>query len=1258
MIESSKLVELFRGNPRRGQEVFPALIKKLVIASANSGMTSMRFPSNDSIWTSSFDGYVTGIFKGDSFLPTGNSIWEVSTSKDFKTKITKDYKKRTEEAVFFDKSEYTFILCTPLIFDGNILDLESKMQNDRIWKSVKIYDAMLITDWLNKHIEVILWLYNEFENNDINYQIFTASSSLNLYLSMTRPQFTKSILLCSQNNNEGNQIAAFMNNLRLQESGAFLLFSPVSIEHGALFSLSVISGDQSLFEKTIVVENIESLSFIENNFSNKIVIINFYWNGIGLRLNSNRYVFTVTDEGKNPIQKLNNIRFDDFRNELEMMGFDVGDSYNITEKTNRNISCLKRMYALDPLLRIPVWAQDTQRNAIIPLALVSEINKRYDGDIETVNQLYNSPDYISVLESHRIINQSPVFSFEDLYKINYKEEVLFTLNINNNDGFIKKLESIFKDMMSIADPIYLQDVKEWDFRKTKHKYSVSLTKGIIETFIILVVKNPSCQVYYDYFVDSILKNSLKDFTVLSSVLVYLSQLAELSPRGVLKFINDAIDEENENFKKSFETEYGMSVILDRSKFYDYKFAIDRCLYNKETALDALRLIFNLFCSDYKFPKNFKIKEYVTESYCPLTYSVIPVKPHDKFRLLKSLINDDNKDKALDIIESFINGKVDHFMVGTPIFKYRENPEKMEIDRKEIFDLNHEAILYLLERDEDRFALYKVLIGKLIFFEKKTIKFIFDKIKEDIKFKDEIFKSSINYALLENIYDIQRFVDNSQNDSWRYQAEYLDELIELYNLSISSNTYYKHRYLIVNPSYDIPYLNPSSWNSSEQEPDYFSKEQKRRNAIYDEAFSELFASNIDNLSIKIIEDMNDDWKIGQYLSQKSDSKLMDIKKLIISNKLNALSGYLVVLGVGQLKSVFNELEEREKHILIKCLNLSELSFSLVENTKYEEEYWSKFDRYYTQENMEFKKIVIEKMTKYNPMALVCHYAYEVNVSYEDKILLLEALVEKNESLHINQHNMHYIIKLVEQLDDQYYDERLINAELGLLPFLITSSNADYPKGIKRFFLENPLYLFQFLKACSSGNLGDRTIAGKVLSDCTVSIGDHLLVSLDLIRKDLEETHKNKVKENIVNQELSLLEKWFNYLLDELNSETDDKTSYVVESFLILVLALSFSYDVNNQFDYIIATLLEKLGSKKSTEDKRKISNKFYTAKFNSQGVRSVGDGSHESIMADNFSKLSEQYKIEYPIISNALKILSDSFYSMSNHDKRRKILGDF
>lgn len=1260
MIESSKLADLFKDNPRRGQEILPELIKKLIIASANTKLSSLRFPSGDSIWTPGFDGYVTDITIEDKYLPLGNSVWECGTSRDYKTKIKDDYKKRTEAVTTFEKSEYTFILCIPSVFDASFTNLESGMQNDKIWKNVRIFDASIITDWLNEHIEVIIWLLKKFNSSNIDLRISTAEITLDTYLNLTKPQISLDLIMCSQNNNDGNQIEIFHENLKSQEVGTLVLFSPVSVEHGVLFSLAAINKDSAIFERTIVVENIESLIFVEKNYSKKVIIINFYWNGLGLRLNNNRYIYVVKDEGKYPQQKLNNIRFDEFKNNIEKMGFDYGTAHNISKRTNRNISCFKRMYAIDPLLKIPFWAQETQRDVIIPLALVSEVDKRFEGDIKVLDQLYNNQGYIKVLESQINKDDSPVFHLDNLYRINYKEEVLFTLNIDCQDSYVKKLEDIFQSIMCTADPLYLQDVTNWDFRRENSIYSNSLIEGIIETFIIIVIKDPSSQTYYDNYIKKILKETLSDFALLNSVIVYLSLLAELSPKAVYNFINDAIEENNDIFRKSFETEYGISFMQDKSKFYDYKFAIDKCLYNEETAIDTLRLIFKLYNSDYKFPKGFRMSNFVIESFCPFTSFIIPVKPYDKFKLLKSLINDDNRDKSLSIMEAFTNGKVTNFMYGTPIYRYRENPKKNESNINELLSVSFDAILYLLDNSSNRLSLYNDLFKQLSFLDKKTVDVILAKIENDIENGDDEFNSHINYILLDKIYDIQRFVEKSSNDSWKYLSIFLDQLIMLYESSIPTTPYLKYRYLIINPSYDIPYLNPTSWSSTDKKPNYYEEENEKRAAIYKKAFDELFASNIEDLSARIIKDMNDDSLIAYYLSQQSSDILNNIKKIIEMNKLSALTGYINLMGADELKPIFENLDEEEKKTLIKCLGQNENAFLVVKGTQYEDLYWKKFNHFYTQKNKDFEDLAIYNLLRHNPLALASHYAYSGdNISYEEKVLLLEALAVNIKDIMDSKdtHNINSISTLVSKLDNEYYDERLISCELALLPILFSSAD-HYTKGIKIFFLENPLSLYQFLSACSKSNLGDNTVASKVISDCTISIQRNTIVSIELIRDNLKEIteYNNKANNNVKKE--SLLETWFNVIVNELNTEQDERVIYMVKSLLILVLSLSFSYDINNVQDLIVAKLVENLGIGKSFEDRKKISVKFYTSKFNSFGLRNVGDGSSESIIASNYLELSEMYKIEYPIVSVALKMLSDEFYSISNQDRRRKILGEF
>lgn len=1259
MIDGTRLSDLFKSDSRKGQQIFPELIKKLVIASANIEFDYLRFPSGNDIWVSGFDGHITDVKKGDQYLPKGNSIWEFGTSQYYKSKINEDYKKRTEEAVLFEKEEYSFMLCTPHIYDKDLITRQNQMNSESIWKEVRIYDGVILSDWLKQHLEVLIWLYKQFDDNNLKIpNIQRSDYFLNSYKTITNPSFTTELILTSQNNNDGNQIKELIDKLILKETGVHILFSPVSLEHGVLFSTAALSTNEALDEKTLIASDIDSVIFAENNFKKKIIIANFYWDGTNYNLRNNIYIFVTNNNELYKDQSLNNVRFNDFSKAIEGLGFDSGQATNITSKCNRNISCFKRMYAKENIDKNPSWAKDTSRGLLIPLALVSDFNLQFPGDLDIVNSLYGSNNYVKNLNDTSNLSEMPFIAINDIYKINYKEESLFVLGISSRTPEIKLLEGLFVNILKEPDPIYLKDVSNWHYRTENHKYSRQLISGIIETFIIIALKDKGLQNHYDYFIEKILLDSLNGFSVLNTVTEYLSLLAELSPKAVISFINKAIDEDNDNFRKAIESEYGGSVYLEKSKFYDYKFAIDKCLYFKDSAPEALRLIFKMFNSNYKTPKNFNFKEYVLESFSQFTSFIIPVKSRDKFELLKSLIDEKNSHKSMFIFEGFINGKLTNYMYGSPIYKYRENPIKEDFNVKDMMSLSHDAILYLLEHDLKQIELYRKLFDHLSFIEKITINYIFDSIYKNNLIDDEDFRLEINFILLDKIYNIKRFVDYSENNSWSYQSEFLTELIELYNFTTPKDLYNKHKYLFTHHFYDIPYLNPLPWNSKDSQPGYFEDEENKRSQLLRDALEELYSSDIENLTDRIINDSVDEGNKGQILSNYSRDSSIDIPILLKHKKINLMTGYLSNRTAVDLRDIFENLNDSNKKMLINGLGLNHEHYSVIENTNYEDYYWKNVQYFYALENTDFEKLAINKLLDINPLALIDYFTYGKKVNLSDKRLLLEKLVlSPGVGDHINQSKIYNIRTLVKQLDNSIYDEKWIMTQISLLGYLI-SPHEGYPFGVKKFFLEKPLVLLEFLKSCSKAEIGGNTIASKIKTDCIIPFGNQTIVSISEIKEDLNNTmlFNQKAEQGLVQE--SQLEKWVYTLLKAIENESNNELIYMVEGLIIHVLSLTFSFEVLSPENYIVAKLLEEMGRNKSQDYKRSLSSKFYSSKFNSLGVRSVGDGSAEKELADKYFKLANNYKVMYPITYEALIMMSNSFKASSERDKTREILGRY
>lgn len=118
---------------RDAQGLLPELIVRLIKAtSTNSSM--IRFPSGDAIHLTGWDGVLVSnelIYN----IPSGISLWECGVNIDPKDKANKDYAKRTDDSLGYDKTESTFVFVTPRVWDGAITWVRDKKQSGE-WKEI------------------------------------------------------------------------------------------------------------------------------------------------------------------------------------------------------------------------------------------------------------------------------------------------------------------------------------------------------------------------------------------------------------------------------------------------------------------------------------------------------------------------------------------------------------------------------------------------------------------------------------------------------------------------------------------------------------------------------------------------------------------------------------------------------------------------------------------------------------------------------------------------------------------------------------------------------------------------------------------------------------------------------------------------------------------------------------------------------------------------------------------------------------------
>ena len=131
------------------RSLLPELIRRLVLASV-ADLKSVTFPSGEDSQRPGWDGEVQ-CGKGNAWVPTGNSGWELSTEGKPQHKADQDYASRRKEA----SRQRIFIFVTTERWDARKWAQDKRAE--KLWREVRVYDASNIVEWLGATPRVAIW---------------------------------------------------------------------------------------------------------------------------------------------------------------------------------------------------------------------------------------------------------------------------------------------------------------------------------------------------------------------------------------------------------------------------------------------------------------------------------------------------------------------------------------------------------------------------------------------------------------------------------------------------------------------------------------------------------------------------------------------------------------------------------------------------------------------------------------------------------------------------------------------------------------------------------------------------------------------------------------------------------------------------------------------------------------------------------------------------------------------------------------------
>ena len=130
-----------------------------MIRATTPGSTKVKIPFGSAIYLGGWDGSVS-CEEERAYVPQGISLWEFSTSANYKGKADENYKKRREDPLGHDPNDSVFIFVTPRLWTEKDVWVKAK-KAENYWKDVMVYDVLDIVQWLDNTLSVSRWFAAE-----------------------------------------------------------------------------------------------------------------------------------------------------------------------------------------------------------------------------------------------------------------------------------------------------------------------------------------------------------------------------------------------------------------------------------------------------------------------------------------------------------------------------------------------------------------------------------------------------------------------------------------------------------------------------------------------------------------------------------------------------------------------------------------------------------------------------------------------------------------------------------------------------------------------------------------------------------------------------------------------------------------------------------------------------------------------------------------------------------------------------------------
>lgn len=369
-----------------GRSDLPGLVATLIRASTPT-IEGYRFPSGDASQTHGFDG-IADVLDGALYVPSGRSVWEFGAGKNYKTKATDDYKKRTEQLTAADRGrkDQSFVFVTPRIWHTDLAGWESERKDDG-WKTVRIIDAIGLETWLSENPAVAYPFAVQLGLIPPS-GVQTVKQFWEEYRASFKPALSTELLLTGREELQrlvSDGMSAGVANLTRWKADS-------AMEASAFIAACIMAAEPELsrflMSKTLFIETDDAARRLPvTNHSNLICFPTA--SKVGSVRSQTNNVLLVFGNGERAYsaQVLERLNTRDFASGLKSMGIDEEEAFRLAVTCGRSLTVLSRIKA-SGLKPLPIWHHDSD---LIPLLLAGAWDATNEHDCATVAHLCGKP---------------------------------------------------------------------------------------------------------------------------------------------------------------------------------------------------------------------------------------------------------------------------------------------------------------------------------------------------------------------------------------------------------------------------------------------------------------------------------------------------------------------------------------------------------------------------------------------------------------------------------------------------------------------------------------------------------------------------------------------------------------------------------------------------------------------------------------------------------------------------------------------------